>query len=212
MTDTSAAPPAETRPTPAAPPAAPPAPAPAPQTPGIAEAVGERLIKDLTMALVASNQTNRLLLAAYHGRPPANEEDDGENGLIVQLAALQDSIDNLDLHVVGQNVMLARQEFIDDELFMVWKGNPDAAPPVPGREPTLADRAAAIEKYNKKLEEEAAKEPAPGDDEFDDDEPDLPASPPEKTMIANAPKAPPTVTVGGRKLPPPVIVTKPKPT
>lgn len=175
---------------------------------GIAEAVGERLIKDLTMALVASNQINRLMLQAFHGRPPANEDDDGENGLIPQLAALQDSIDQLDLHVVGQNVMLARQEFIDDELFVIWKGNPDATPPVPGREPTPADRMAALEKYNATLAAEAAKAPAPDDDEFDD-EPDLPEKPPEKTMIANSPKPALSIMAGPRKLPPPPVVTKP---
>jgi hypothetical protein len=70
---------------------------------------------------------------------------------------LTEAIWSLDQHVVGQNTFLARQNYVDDKMLEIYQGDPDANPPVPGREPTVADRVKAIQEYEKQLEEDAQK-------------------------------------------------------
>jgi len=158
--------------------------------PGLTEVMS--LFKELSLALIENAKATRAHLAVYaSGR---NAEGDEETGLLEQLADLQSSIDSLDEHVVGQNLMLARQNFVDDKLLDIWKGNPTATPPVEGREPTLADRAAALADWEARLEKEAEEDDAAQEPS---DEPELPEddSPP---MMSNGPRT--------KKLPPPPVM------
>lgn len=162
--------------------------------PALAEVMS--LFKEMSLALIENSKATRALLAVYASGK--NADGDEETGLLDQLAELQGSIDSLDEHVVGQNLMLARQNFVDDKLLEIWKGNPTATPPVEGREPTLADRAAALADWEARLEKEAEEDdtPQPSDD------PELPEDEPQPSpMLTNSSRQWPP-----KKLPPPPVM------
>jgi hypothetical protein len=71
---------------------------------------------------------------------------------------LVDEARDLNVHITGLNVMLARQTYVEDELLSIMIGDPKATPPVPGHEPTTVDRLKVIQEYEARLEKEAALE------------------------------------------------------
>jgi len=71
---------------------------------------------------------------------------------------VRDELVALNIHITGQNVMLARQTYVEDEMLSIMIGDPAATPPVPGREPTMIDRLKIIQEYEARLEKEAKEE------------------------------------------------------
>jgi len=71
---------------------------------------------------------------------------------------VRDELATLNVHITGQNVMLARQTYVEDEMLAILIGDPTATPPVPGREPTMIDRLKINQEYEARLEKEAKEE------------------------------------------------------
>jgi hypothetical protein len=172
------------------------------------------LFKELSLALIENAKANRAILSALI--TTTNHEGDEVPGLIDSLSELQDSVDSLDNHVVGQNIMLSRFSFAADRMLAIYKGDPSAAPleagkkPEPGlaypqgRTPGFEDVCAALNEFDEKLAEEA--------DQLDkEDEPPMPdpgqETPAPTPMIGNSKKTPPP-PVFGKQLPPPPVFGK----
>lgn len=150
------------------------------------------LMKEQTMAMIELRKSIDALRAAMVG----TDEDDG---LFDQFSELQSSVDSLDTHVIGQNVLLSRYSFAFDRLMEVEAGDADAQPPVAPRKPTFDDFVAALKQFDKKVEEEAAQEK---EEERDEAAADAAADqPPKPAMMSNTPPKPSMA----RSLPPPVM-------
>lgn len=174
----------------------------------VSEAIGLGVLRDMTLALIENTKMIRALIFQIGGAPPSDENPEGIPGLMDQIGDLQEGIDDLTANVQANNALQARQAFIDDELERISLGEPDATPPVPGREPTLADRLAAKRRHEENLareEEQAEKEAqeAAREAEGPPAEPPPLAKPP---MLSNAPRPAPRF----RALPPPPLAP-PKP-
>lgn len=158
-----------------------------------------QLFKENTLAVAENTKALRALVLQIVGIPPDEQNPEGLIGLMDRLGDIGEAIDNLDQHVVGQNVMLSRINYAFDHMVEVAAGDANATPPVEARAPSLKDLTEALLKFDKELEDEAAKESEP------EEPPKPPAKPP---MLANAPQ---DKTHPRMKALPPLPVSAPRP-
>ena len=178
-----------------------------------------QLLKEQAQAAMENTKALRALTLQLVGVPPDETNKDGLIGLMDRLGDLGEAADELDTHLVGQNVMLARINFVFDRMVDIATGDdekPELAEgvePEPGttykkpRVPIFRDLAAILLDYEKELEEEAKRESEAEEKELAAEEA---ATPPAKpSMLSNGPaaKAHPRL----KALPPlPVAVPRPE--
>lgn len=129
-----------------------------------------QLLKEQTQAALENTKALRALTLQLVGLPPDKDHPEGLIGLMDRLGDLGEAVDDLDTHIVGQNVMLARINFVFDRMVDIATGDeekpelPENAEPEPGktykkpRTPAFRDLAAILLDYEKELEEEARRE------------------------------------------------------
>lgn len=141
--------------------------------------VGLSYLKDLTLAIMQLRQ----VVGASIDATADNVEG---------LAALRESIDSLDHHIVGIDFMLSRFSFAFDKMVEIRRGKPGDEK-AEGRAPDWDDFAAAMEEFDKEMEKEQEK--AEQEDGREGEKP---------PMLSNSPAM-------TKKLPPrPVMASKPK--
>lgn len=153
------------------------------------ESVGVGVLKDLTFAIINLSKGIQEAISTLAGTPE-------EPGVFERLDDLSESMDHLREAVGETNLHLARYSFVADRLMEIHKGDPAAQPPVPGRAPELSDIVAALEEFDRKLDEEAAKIDAEGEAIEGAAEAEAPP------MISNEESAPRIVVLPKKELPP----------
>ncbi|MGH8896759.1 MAG: hypothetical protein ACRDZ4_06980 [Egibacteraceae bacterium] len=158
-----------------------------------------QLSKEQTAAMLELTKAVRALGLQIIGIAPTPEEPDGRDGLMDHLGGVEEALGELDSHLVGTNVMLARVNYVFDRLVEIASGDEsteelaDGKEPEPGktykqgRIPAFRDLSVILVDYDKELEEEAKKQieaeiaaqEAPA-------EADAPAAPVKPSMLTNA--------------------------
>lgn len=179
------------------------------------------LMKEQTQSSLELTKALRALTMQIVGLPPDEKNPDGLIGLMDRLGALGEAVDELDTHIVGQNIMLARINFVFDRMVEIATGDEEQpelaenAEPEPGkaykkpRIPIFRDLAAILIDYEKELEEEAKREADQEAKEAAEEEAEsAPAAPAKPSMLSNGPAAKPLPRL---KALPPLPVTAPRP-
>ena len=174
------------------------------------------LMKEQTQSSLELTKAIRALTLQIVGVPPDEKHPDGLIGLMDRLGDLGEAVDELDSHIVGQNVMLARINFVFDRMVDIATGDEEkpelaeGAEPEPGatykkpRIPIFRDLAAILLEYEKELEDEAKREAEAEAKEAEaEQEPPKPAKP---SMLSNGPQTGPRL-----KALPPLPVAAPLP-
>lgn len=178
-----------------------------------------QLFKEQTQAAMENTKALRALTMQIVGLPPDEQNPDGLIGLMDRLGDLGEAMDELDTHMVGQNVMLARINFVFDRMVQIATGDEEEpelaenAEPEPGktykkpRTPIFRDLAAILIDYEKELEEEAKRE-AEQEAKEAEAEQKADAPPAKPSMLSNGPPAKPHPRL---KALPPLPVSAPRP-
>lgn len=181
-----------------------------------------QLLKEQTQAALENTKALRALTLNIVGIPGDEKNPDGIDGLMDTLSDLGEAVEELDTHVVGQNVMLARINFVFDKMVDIATGDEEqpelaeGAEPEPGkvykkpRIPIFRDLSAILLDYEKEMEEEAKREAEADQKEIEEAErASAPPEPPAKpSMMTNGPSAKPPPRL---KALPPLPVSAPLP-
>jgi hypothetical protein len=151
------------------------------------------LMKEQTIALVRLSDT----IGRFH---------DAMEDQTAAIDDLREDIGELGTNMIGVSVALGRGNFVEDRMLEIQIGKPDATPPLPGREPTPADRLKAVHEWEEKLVKDAKAEEAAEKEQ----EKALAAAVPEKPKEKPAPLAlhapkPPIITSKPPRPPLPVV-------
>lgn len=188
------------------------------KTPEAAELVLQ-LFKEQAQGTLELVKAVRALTMQIVGLPPDEKHPDGLIGLMDRLGDLGEAVDELDTHIVGQNVMLARINFVFDRMVDIATGD-ETAPelaegtePEPGktykkpRIPIFRDLSSILLAYEKELEDEATRESEAEAKEIAEEE--AASAPPAKpSMLSNGPAAKPHPRL---KALPPLPISSPLP-
>ena len=181
------------------------------------------LMKEQTQSSLELTKALRALTMQIVGLPPDEKNPDGLIGLMDRLGDLGEAVDELDTHLVGQNVMLARINFVFDRMVEIATGDAEAEELAEGKEPEpgkvyksaripiFRDLSAILLAYDKELEDEAAREAEAEAKEIAEVEAAHgaePAAPAKPSMLSNGPSAKPHPRL---KALPPLPVSAPLP-
>lgn len=180
------------------------------KTPEAAELVLQ-LFKEQAQGTLELVKAVRALTMQIVGLPPDDKHPEGLIGLMDRLGDLGEAVDELDTHIVGQNVMLARINFVFDRMVDIATGDETAPePPAEGTEPEpgmtykkpripiFRDLSAILLAYEKELEDEATREADAEAKEIAEEE--AATAPAKPSMLSNGPAAKPHPRM--RALPP----------
>jgi hypothetical protein len=181
-----------------------------------------QLMKEHTQALMENTKALRGVVLQIIGVAPDDKNPGGLIGLMDRLGDLGEAVDELDTHIVGQNVMLARINFVFDRMVDIATGDEEkpelteGQEPEPGkvykkaRIPIFRDLSAILLDYDKELEEEAKRDSEAEQKEIEEeDRGGAPPAPPAKpSMMTNGTAAKPHPRL---KALPPLPVSAPLP-